>query len=99
MSWFAVRHVIKNEDAYEERITLWQATTFEEAIGRAEAEVVTYAWEGTQPLGLYQAFELEKKPGDGDEVFSLIRRSPLAANAYLDEFFSTGSELQTDVDP
>jgi hypothetical protein len=23
MGWYAVRHVIKNEDAYEERTTVW----------------------------------------------------------------------------
>jgi hypothetical protein len=98
MNWFAVRHVIKNEDAYEERITIWRAASAEEAVARAETEAATYAWEGTQPLPLYQAYQLAKKPEEGDEVFSLIRRSPLAANAYLDSFFSTGSELQTNVD-
>ncbi len=35
MKWFAVRHVIKNEDAYEERITFWQAGSADEAIARA----------------------------------------------------------------
>src|SRR3979490_228378 len=92
MDWFAVRHVIKNEDAYEERITLWRAASFQDAIARAEAEAATYAWEGTEPLRLYQAYQLAGAPADGGEVFSLIRRSGLPANAYLDSFFSTGSE-------
>jgi|GEM_PF-6623242 len=37
MRWFAVRHVIKNADAYEERITVWEAASAEEAIARAES--------------------------------------------------------------
>jgi hypothetical protein len=95
MSWFAVRHVIKNRNAYEERITLWQAVSAEDAVARAEAEAAEYAWEGTEPLALYQSFELDEAPRDGAEVFSLIRRSDLSPDAYLDSFFATGSELET----
>jgi len=98
MGWFAVRHVIKNEDAYEERITVWQAESAKEAIARAESEAAEYAWEGTKPLSLYQSFELSDAPQDGAEVFSLIRRSELQPDAYLDSFFSTGSELEESID-
>jgi hypothetical protein len=94
MEWFAVRHVIKNEDAYEERITLWRADSFEDAVARAEAEAAEYAWEGTEPLQLYQAYLLPDEPGDGAEVFSLIRRSQLPPRDYLGTFFETGSEVQ-----
>jgi hypothetical protein len=96
MGWFAVRHVIRNRDAYEEQITLWRADSFEEAITRAEAEAVDYAWEGTEPLSLFQAYELCDEPQDGAEVFSLIRRSVLAPSDYLDSFFWTGSEVEGD---
>lgn len=65
MNWFAVRHVIKNQDAYEERITLWRAANADEAIACAEAEAATYAGDGTQPLTLYQAYQLAKKPEEG----------------------------------
>jgi|GEM_PF-5333624 len=34
----------------------------------------------------------------GAEVFSLIRRSELSPDAYLDSFFSTGSELEQSID-
>lgn len=94
MAWFGVRHVLKNDDAYEERVTIWQAQSHEDAIARAEAEAADYAWEGTEPLALYQSFELEGAPKDGSEVFSLIRRSELPADRYLESFFSTGSEQQ-----
>ena len=95
MEWFAVRHVIKNDDAYEERITLWRAESPEEAISRAQAEAAKYAWEGTEPLSLFQSFHLADEPGDGTEIFSLIRRSALPASEYLDAYFDTGTELQS----
>ena len=98
MGWYAVRHVIKNEDAYEERITVWEAASAEEAIARAESEAAEYAWEGTEPLSLYQSFELDEAPRDGAEVFSLIRRSELPPSQYLDAFFSTGSELEQTIE-
>jgi hypothetical protein len=102
MGWFAIRHVVKNADAYEERITLWESGSFAEAIARAESEVAEYAslWETgeAEPLSLYQSFELDGAPRDGAEVFSLCRRSQLLPDAYLDSFFSTGSELEQNID-
>jgi hypothetical protein len=95
MGWFAVRHVIKNDDAYEERITVWQATSAEDAIARAQAEAAHYAWAGTELLRFYQSFELDGAPRDGAEVFSLIRRSELSSDEYLETFFATGHELET----
>jgi hypothetical protein len=43
---------------------------------------------------MFQSYRLSSGPSDGGEVFSLIRRSELAADRYLDTFFDTGSELQ-----
>jgi hypothetical protein len=94
MAWFAVRHVVKNADAYEERITVWDAESADEAIAHAEAEAADYAWEGTEPLSLYQCFALDDAPRDGAEVFSLIRRSDLSPDEYLNSYFATGSELE-----
>jgi len=45
MDWFAVRQIIKNKDAYEERITLWRATSAEDAVAKAEAEAAEYVWD------------------------------------------------------
>ena len=93
MDWFAVRHVIKNRDAYEERSTLWRATSAEDAIAKAEAEAAEYVWEDLTVLPLFQSYRLADKPEDASEVFSLIRHSPLPPDEYLDAFFSTGNEL------
>jgi hypothetical protein len=103
--WYAVRCVFRTGwpprfagKAYEERITLWQAASFEEAIERAEAEARNYAAAITDGphryVGIAQAYHLFDTPADGAEVFSLIRKSRLKPKAYLDRFFDTGKERQ-----
>jgi hypothetical protein len=96
MDWFAVRHVARNQDAYEERITLWQAENAEDAIKQAEAEAAEYVEiiDGAAVLPLFQSFHLSDPPSSGAEVSSLIRRSPLTPDDYLTTFFDTGTELQ-----
>ena len=101
--WFAVRCVFScgwpatgGRPLYEERITLWRASSVEDAVARAEAEAQTYAASIEDSpdrfLGLAQAYRLDDEPGDGAEVFSLVRESDLPAEDYLDAFFDTGSE-------
>jgi hypothetical protein len=97
-AWFAVRCVLHHRDrnAYEERITLWQAVDFDQAIAKAEQEAHDYATdlETCEYTGLAQAYQLYDPPGDGAEVFSLIRDSHLPPNQYLTAFFDTGAERQ-----
>jgi hypothetical protein len=97
-TWFTVRCVVHHRDrgAYEERITLWRATTFDDAIAHAEREVRDYVGdlETTEYTGLAQAYQLYHPPGDGAGVFSLIRDSQLPPDDYLNPFFDTGSERQ-----
>jgi len=102
--WYGVRlvfRVLNREDhLYEERVTLWRARSIEEAIARAEAEVLDYADPNErlfEYIGLAQAFQTDipdRAPGSGDEVFSLIRGSDLEPSDYLDRFFDTGTERQ-----
>jgi len=109
VEWFAVRCVFaarsnkpwgphdlpSGQSDYEERITLWQARSLDEAIERAEAEAEDYAAVlECEYLGLAQAYWLPDPPGAGVEVFSLIRRSSLGADPYLASFFETGAERQ-----
>jgi hypothetical protein len=95
MEWFAVRHVIENDGAFEERVTVWHAQSEDDAIRRAEPEAAEYAALGqSKVLDLFQCFRLADAPADGREVFSLIRRSDLPVEEYLDTFFDTGTELQ-----
>ncbi|MBL7630392.1 DUF4288 domain-containing protein [Frankia nepalensis] len=105
LSWFAVRCVFAiglpgsgggDRQMYEERITLWRAASFDDAIARAEDEALRYAAaiddSSNRYLGLTQAYHLFDEPGDGAEVFSLIRDSALEPAAYLNRFFDTGDE-------
>ncbi|WP_344177249.1 hypothetical protein [Kribbella lupini] len=87
---------------YEERITLWRAASAEDAIERAEAEALEYAGSVVESpdsyLGMAQSYQLFDAPGDGAEVFSLMRTSALEPTEYLDTFFDTGAERQRPVE-
>lgn len=96
--WFAVRQVFHHtaRGVFEERITLWEAATFEDAVAEAEREGAAYV-EGDADvilLDLAQAFRLFDPPASGQEVFSLMRESELQPKDYLDAFFDTGRERQ-----
>jgi hypothetical protein len=98
MEWFAVRHVLERDSTFEERITLWHASSADEAIRRAEEEATEYAANVNDTLlPLFQCYWLSEPPTDGNEVFSLIRRSDLPSQRYLDTFFDTGDEFQREI--
>jgi hypothetical protein len=82
---------------YEERITLWQAEDFDQAVSLAEAEAEEYAGTDAEYLGLAQAYWLHGAPTSGAEVFSLVRDSSLAPTEYLNVFFDTGQEHEKDL--
>lgn len=104
LQWYAVRCLFRSawmeveeglppdEHLYEERITIWQAESPEEAIALAEAEAAEFADDDDEYLGLAQPAPLFEEPGHGSEVFSMMRSSRLAPDAYLDAFFDTGDE-------
>lgn len=92
------RRLEPGEAAYEERITLWQAASEEAAIALAEAEAEEYAGiVECEYTGLAQSYLCEDAPAQGVEVFSLIRRSRLEPDDYLDRHFDTGGEFQRQV--
>ncbi len=102
--WYSVRCVFRviseggpgdGGTDYEERLTLWMASSHAEAIALAEAEAADYSSNGFfEYLGIAQSYWLFEPPEHGKEVFSLIRTSELEPKAYLDQFFDTGRELQ-----
>lgn len=98
--WYSVRCVLKLEDTFEERVTLWRAACFDEAIALAEADAREYAENlEAEYLGLAQAFHLFGSDLDsGVEVFSLVRQSDLDPDEYLSAFFDTGTEFQRSVE-
>lgn len=60
--WFSVRRVIEVEpELFEERITIWLARSFDEAITLSEAEVDEYTEAvGGTDLGLGQCFQMSE---------------------------------------
>jgi hypothetical protein len=83
------------QSVYEERITLWRARSADEAIEQAEEEARAYAAGiDVDYLGIAQSSQLSDEPGEGAEVFSLVRTSALDPDPYLDTFFDTGDEYQ-----
>lgn len=84
-----------NPASYEERVTIWKAESFESAIALAEEEAASYSTDvDAERIEIAQAYELFEPPAHGAEVFSLLRDSGLAAEAYVNRFFDTGDERQ-----
>lgn len=95
-TWYAVRCVFRHHPlgVYEERLTLWTAGSPDEAIARAEAEAVVYCadLDGVEYVRFAEVYTLPTAPGEGTEVFSLMRESGLPPGAYVERFFATGAE-------
>lgn len=100
--WFGVRCVFRwsSPSTYEERITLWEAGSLDDAIAKAEAEARTYASRlDSEYLDIAQAYWIgTDRPAEGSEVFSLMRDSTLDSDEYLDAFYDTGRERQRSAD-
>jgi len=83
------------DDVFEERITVWKTSSFDEAIEKAEVDAVEYPDAVTaRYIGLAQGFRMFDDLSDGGEVFSLMRTSPLSDGDYIASFFATGSEFE-----
>ncbi|GBC59949.1 hypothetical protein DENIS_0891 [Desulfonema ishimotonii] len=88
---------LRDEDGrikYEERITLFKATGFDNAIIIAEQEAEKYAEkEGGEYLGFINVYKLYgKKMSKICEVYSCMRKSELGEDDYLDRYYDTGDE-------
>jgi Domain of unknown function (DUF4288) len=103
LKWYTAKTIYKHqrvEDGtpkmmFEERIVLLQATDFDDAIAKAEAETTEYCDinDGTVYLGFVDVFHLfDETVGHGVEVYSLMRESNLSDKDYLDHFYDDGKE-------
>ena len=98
MKWFGVRTVFLHTDfeetTYEERVTIHRAISLDAAIANGESCAAKYESEATRYLGYISAFEIHDEIGEGSEVYSLMRKSQLSPDEYIDRFFDTGQECQ-----
>lgn len=87
---------MSKHNLYEERITLWKASSFDDAIGMAENEAEVYARDTScEFVGLSQVYHLyDKRIKNGSEIFSLMREHNYSPSKYLDRYFDTGFERQ-----
>ncbi|MEV6765343.1 hypothetical protein AB0N16_32840 [Streptomyces sp. NPDC051105] len=76
------------------RVTLWTARSPGEAIDRAETEARAYCdvLDDVGYVDFAEAFRMDDVPGEGVEVFSLMRESTLPSGEYVRRFFATGDE-------
>lgn len=100
--WYGVRCIFRwtQPSTYEERVTLWEADSLDDAIAKAESEARVYAGRLTSEyLDIAQAYWIgPERPQAGSEVFSLMRDSTLDSDDYLDAFYDTGRERQRTAD-
>jgi len=97
--WFAVKclfsHPSRASDAekalYEERITLWRVSSWDEAFRLAEAEAQEYASSDNCIFHFTtDAFHLfDESVGHGTEVWSTMRGSGMDPETYKQTFCST----------
>ena len=105
--WYAAKCVFRHTDlsaesdgfVYEERVVVVQATSFDDAIAKAELEAQRYGADGIEYLGFIDVYHLAAAAlGDCIEVYSLMRSSTLPPTAYLNAFYDTGAEHSKKVD-
>lgn len=87
---------INGDRCYEERVLCVEADSFEEAVSLAEIKSMEYAKSingiHVDYIQCYKAKEFDiNEPVS--EIYSLIRKSKLDHNNYLDFFEDTGNEL------
>ena len=103
--WYAARCIFRYDalsdeepgPVFEERITLHRAESFEEASEKAERAARKYDAEGSSEfVDCVDVYHLFDEPGDGAEVFSLLRVADMASDEYVRRFFQTGGEVASD---
>ena len=95
--WFSVRSLFFDEEngSYEERTILISATDHDDAIEQAEKEAKQYSASigGIIYVGYSDSFHIfGEEIKSGTEIFSLIRKTDLAADEYINRFLDSGME-------
>jgi len=107
-SWYSVRSVFRSDRteegkprrAFEERIVVFRATSFEEALAKAEAEAKRYAAgsPGCSTLDHVVAFHIHNEElRDGDEVWSCIRDADVSDEEFLSRIYGDECASLTNV--
>lgn len=107
VGWYSAKTVYRHrlvqdgvtKTVFEERVVLFHASNFDEAIAKAEAEANAYCSdvEIAVYLGLIDVYYLpEEAVGEGTEIYSLMRDSDLSDSEYVAHFHDGGYERRLD---
>lgn len=91
----------KTKAVFEERVVLFHAANFEDAIAKAETEAKAYCSdvENVVYLGFVSVYYLpEETVEDGTEIYSSMRDSDLSEKEYLARFHNDGHERCLEID-
>ena len=107
VGWYSAKTVYRHrlvqdgvtKTVFEERVVLFRAANFEEAITKAEAEANDYC--STVEIAVYLGFVSvyylpEETVEEGTEIYSLMRDSDLSDTEYLTRFHDEGHERWRD---
>jgi Domain of unknown function (DUF4288) len=100
--WYAARCLYEHRDiskrngipCYEERVVVFRARSFKEAIRKGETEARRYGrrGSGTAYLGFIDVFHLFASAlKDGTEVFSIMRSKEMPTARFIKTFYDDGS--------
>lgn len=103
VGWYSAKTIYRHrlvqdgatKTVFEERVVLFHAANFDEAIAKAEAKANAYFAdvEIAVYLGFVDVYYLpEETVGEGTEIYSLMRDSDLSDSEYLTHFHDDGHE-------
>src|SRR6266851_4326641 len=92
--WYAVRSLLfdKDNNHYEERTVLVSASSDADALEKAEDGALKYCKEvgGLEYQGYSDSYHIfGEHVGPGTEVFSLIRKTPMSKDDYIERFLDS----------
>lgn len=100
--WYSAKCIIKHLDLlepgdvhYEERVVLLWADSLDHAIERGEEEAAEYVASigDAEYAGFVSVFRIGEEPiGDRCEVYSLMRKTSMETDDFLDRYHDDGTE-------
>lgn len=95
-SWYGVRCVFRHRElgVYEERLTLWRASSLDEAVSRGELEAHEYCadLDGVEYTDFAEAYRMFGEPGRVPRSSPSCGRAGCPCGDYVGRFFATGAE-------
>lgn len=98
--WYAVKGLFRwyfksdgTTDSVEERVVLFLAASFDDAIALAETEASEYCAEDPaanfriEPVGWWNAYWIGEEPKSGVEVYSRLCSTELSSDAFVRRYY------------